>query len=210
MLREWVDRLGHLYAGVEFDAEDVETRVEQFGVHEWNATRFHVLGHIRKVSQNRAEKHNCDFYFVADIDNFIRSCTLREMVALNLPIVAPFLRSLGPGDLYSNYHSAGGAGGYYSECDQYSWILHRWVRGVLEMPVVHCAYLIRADVLEELRYEDGTDRHEYAIYSESAREQAIPQYLDNRQVYGYVTFGGGYELHVMNDLERVKELLEYQ
>ena len=40
-------------------------------------------------------EHRCDFYFVADIDNFIRPGTLRELVALNLPIVAPFLRSIG-------------------------------------------------------------------------------------------------------------------
>ncbi len=210
LLREWVDRVGHLYAGVEFDAQDVETRVEQFDVHEWNPTRFHVLGHIRKISLSRAQKYNCDFYFVADVDNFIRPCTLREMVALNLPIVAPFMRSIGPSDFYSNYHAAVDADGYYSECDQYSWILHRWVRGVLEMPVIHCTYLVRADVLDELRYEDGTDRHEYVIYSESAREQAIPQYLDNRQLYGYVTFGDGHELHVMNYLERVGELLRCQ
>ena len=209
LLRDWVERVGHLYAAVEFDAEDVETRVEQFGVHEWNATRFHVIGQIREISLSRTQKHNCDFYFVSDVDNFIRPCTLRELVALNLPIVAPFLRSIGPGDFYSNYHAAVDPNGYYSECDQYSWILRRWVRGVLEMPVIHCTYLIRADVLNNLRYEDGTHRHEYVIYSETAREQGIPQYLDNRQVYGYITFGEGHDLHVMNDVERVKELLEY-
>ena len=97
LLREWVERVGHLYADVEFDARDVETPVEQFGVHEWNATRFRVLGYIRNESLRRIRKHRCDFYFVADVDNFVRSCTLRELVALNLPIVAPFLRSLVPG-----------------------------------------------------------------------------------------------------------------
>ena len=75
--------MGHLYAEVEFDAEDVATRVEQFGVHEWDATRFRVLGRIRNISLRRTLEHDCDFYFIADVDNFVRPCTLLELVALN-------------------------------------------------------------------------------------------------------------------------------
>jgi hypothetical protein len=33
--RDWVARFGHLYAGVEFDSEDVSEPVEQFDEHEW-------------------------------------------------------------------------------------------------------------------------------------------------------------------------------
>ena len=156
LLREWVDRVGNLYAGVEFDAADVETGAGQFGGINGIATRRHVPGHIRKLSLRRAVKNGCDFYFVAEVGNFVRCCTLRKLVALNLPIVAPFLRSIGPGELYSNYHAAIDDNGYYEECDQYAWALNRWVRGVLEMPVVNGTYLIRADVLEDLAYEDGT------------------------------------------------------
>jgi hypothetical protein len=207
ILRDWVDRVGHRYAGVEFDAADVDTRVEAFGVHEWNATRFSVLGHIRNVSLNRTQVHKCDFYFVADVDNFIRSCTLRELVALDLPIVAPMLRAMDPGDFYSNYHAEIDANGYYRECDQYLWMLNRWVRGVLEVPVVHCTYLVRADVLSDLTYTDETQRHEYVVFAESARKREVPQYLDNRQVYGYIAFGEGHERHSANDIARARMLL---
>jgi hypothetical protein len=207
LLREWVDRVGSLYAGVEFDAEDVETAVGQFGGNKGNATRCDVPGHIRKLSLGRALQRGCEFYFVADVGNFVRSCTLRDLVALNMPIVAPFLRSMGPGDLYSNYHAAIDVNGYYEECDQYAWTLNRWVRGVLEMPVVNGTYLIRADVLGDLAYEDGTPRHEYVIFSASARKQGVPQYLDNRQVYGYVAFGEGDDRYSSMVTERAKELL---
>lgn len=207
ILREWVERVGRLYAGVEFDAKDVDTRVEQFGVHEWNATRFRVLGRIRNVSLRRALEHDCDFYFVADVDNFVRSCTLRELVALNLPIVAPLLRAIAPGAFYSNYHAEIDAYGYYKECDQYHWLLNRWIRGVVEAPVVHCTYLIRADVLNELTYEDATDRFEYVVFSDSARKARIPQYLDNRQVYGYITFDEGGIHYVEGGIEQARKLL---
>ena len=207
LLRQWVSRVRHLYAAVEFDAENVAAPVEQFGAHEWNAMRFRVLGRIRNISLRRALEHHCDFYFVADADNFIRPGTLRELVALNLPIVAPFLRSIGEEFSYSNYHAEVDANGYYQDCDQYSWILHRWASGVLEVPVVHCTYLIRADVLSELTYEDDTDRHEYVVFSASARRHSIAQYLDNRQVYGYVAFDKGHDLHRPDDIERAARLL---
>jgi GR25 family glycosyltransferase involved in LPS biosynthesis len=208
ILREWVARVGHLYAGVEFDAEDVATRVEQFGVHEWNATRFSVLGRIRNISLRRALEQDCDFYFVSDVDNFVRPCTLRELMALNLPIVAPLLRAISPGGFYSNYHAEIDTNGYYKECDQYHWVLNRWIRGVLEMPVVHCTYLIRADVLNDLTYEDATSRHEYVVFSDSARKSGVPQYLDNRQIYGYITFDEGDDHHVAGGIEQARTLLD--
>lgn len=207
ILREWVARVGHLYAGVEFDAEDVAARVEQFGVHEWNATRFRVLGRIRNISLRRALEHDCDFYFVSDVDNFVRPCTLRELVALNLPIVAPLLRSINPRAFYSNFHAEIDADGYLQQCDQYHWILNRWVRGVLEMPVVHCTYLIRADALNELTYEDTTSRHEYVVFSHSARKSGVPQYIDNRQVYGYITFDEGDSHYIEGGIDQVRALL---
>jgi glycosyltransferase involved in cell wall biosynthesis len=207
ILREWVGRVGHLYAAVEFDAEDVGERVQQFGAHEWNATRFRVLGRIRNISLRRALENKCDFYFVVDVDNFVRPCTLRELLALNLPIVSPLLRSLEPGKFYSNYHAEVDADGYYRNCDQYQWILNRWIRGVIEVPVVHTTYLIRADAIADLSYEDETSRHEYVVFSDSARRSGVVQYLDNRQVYGYIAFDEGSEHHIVGGAERARTLL---
>ncbi|WP_258051826.1 glycosyltransferase family 2 protein [Mesorhizobium sp. INR15] len=206
ILRQWVERVGHLYAAVEMDASDVVERVEQFREHEWNETRFKVLGRLRNMSLAKTSEHHCDFYFVADVDNFVRPATLRELVALDLPIVAPLLRSISPDRYYSNYHAEIDGNGYYIECDQYSWVLNRHVRGVIEMPLVHCTYLIRTDVLNELTYEDETSRYEYIVFADSARKAGIQQYLDNRQVYGYITFGD-HEYHVSDGIERARELL---
>lgn len=207
ILRDWLARVGHLYAHAEFDATNVDVKVEQFGAHEWNAQRFQVLGHIRNVSLQAAKTHGCDYYFVADVDNFIRPCTLRELVALRLPIVSPLLRSIVPGAFYSNYHAEIDVNGYFRNCDQYQWILNRWVRGVVEVPVVHCTYLVRTDVIDQLTYLDGSDRYEYVVFSDSARKASVPQYVDNRQIYGYVTFGEGHDQHVQDGVERARTLL---
>jgi hypothetical protein len=188
ILRDWIARVGPSYAGVEFDAAPVEEPVEAFGQHEWNATRFRVLGNIRNVSLAKTAEHACDFYFVCDVDNFIQPSTLRELVALKLPIVAPLLRVTDPNGHYSNFFAEIDANGFYAHCDQYQWILQRRVRGVFEVPVVHCTYLIRGDVVPQLGYLDGSDRYEFAVFSDSARKARIQQYIDNRQVYGYITF----------------------
>ncbi|MDB5650972.1 MAG: hypothetical protein JWL62_2492, partial [Hyphomicrobiales bacterium] len=207
ILKEWLDRVGPQYAAVEFDASDVATRVERYGPHEWNAARFSVLGEIRKQSLQRTLELQCDFYFVVDLDNFIRPCTLKELVALQLPIVAPFLRAMPKGAFYSNYHAEVDDKGYYAPCDQYLWILERHVRGLIEVPVVHCTYLVRADVISKLSYLDMSGRYEYVIFADSARKQQIPQYLDNRQVYGYITFQDG-PLHFDGDIALAERQIE--
>lgn len=134
ILESWVARVRSQYAGVEMDARDVTPAVEKYGVHEWNPTRFAVLAEIRNTSLKKTLEHNCDFYFVCDVDNFIRPCTLSELVALNLPIVAPFLRSADPRRFYSNFHAEIDGAGYYADCDQYYWIANQWVRGSSRRP----------------------------------------------------------------------------
>ena len=207
ILRDWVGRVGKHYAAVEFDADDVEQPVHEFGVHEWNATRFKVLGNIRNASLAKTLEHDCDFYFVCDVDNFIRPCTLAELVDVNLPVVAPLLRAVTANDPYSNYHAEIDARGYYKDCDQYFWILNRWVRGLFEMPVVHCTYLIRRDVISKLTYIDDTDRHEYVIFSDSARKAGIAQYVDNRRIYGYLAFDEGASGHVAGGFDIARRLM---
>ena len=188
ILREWIAGVGPSYAEVEFDATPVVEPVETFGQHEWNETRFRVLGNIRNVSLAKTAEHACDFYFVCDVDNFIRPSTLRELVALKLPIVAPLLRVTDPNGYYSNFFAEIDGSGFYGDCDQYQWILQQRVRGVFEVPLVHCTYLIRADIIPRLSYLDGSDRYEFVAFSDGARKAGIQQYIDNRQVYGYITF----------------------
>ncbi|MBV8472185.1 MAG: glycosyltransferase family 2 protein, partial [Hyphomicrobiales bacterium] len=187
ILSEWVERVGSQYAAVEFERGDVAERVQDFDIHEWNATRFSVLGKIRQRSLDKTAAHGCDYYFTADVDNFLRPFALRELVALDLPIVAPMLRHCDERSLYSNCHADIDGDGYYRNCDPYAMILGQAIVGVFELPVVHCTYLIRADVIPSLRYNDATNRHEYVVFSDSARKAKVPQYFDNRQMYGYLT-----------------------
>jgi glycosyltransferase involved in cell wall biosynthesis len=208
LLRDWASRVGGLYSGVEFDLDGTRGADEPASEDGSSTMRFRVPGHICKYSLGRAAEQECEFYFIANVGTFIRPRTLRDLVDLNLPIVAPFLRSIDPDDPYSNYHADIDGNGYFKECDQYRWVLKRWVRGVLEMPVVNSTYLVHVEAIDDLAYEDGTTRHEYVIFSESARQSGTLQYLDNRQVYGYHAFGEGDKRDIANSIRRAKDLLQ--
>lgn len=183
ILKDWITSEGNQYLGIYFNSSDVPERVQDFGQHEWNTTRFKVLGKIRQESVDWAREHG-SHYFVIDCDNFILPNTLEALLSVHLPIVAPLLESA---NAYSNYHSQIDGNGYHIPCPHYLTILNREVKGLIELPVVHCTYLIRYEYLHLMNYDDDSYRYEYVIFSDNARKKGIPQYLDNRQVYGNLT-----------------------
>lgn len=188
ILRDWIEKVSEQYAQIYFDDSDVDVAVQQFKQHEWTYERFKVLGKIRQDSVNWAYAQK-SHYFVVDCDNFIDPDTIESMMKTHVPIVAPFLRCLEEEKrYYSNYHETIDSNGYYKASVFYYDILDQKVRGIIEVPVVHCAYFIRYDVLDKTCYDDESWRYEYVIFSDSARKQNIPQYIDNRKIYGYISF----------------------
>ena len=191
ILRDWIERVGHRYAGVYFEDRDLEFPLEEFEPHEWNYLRVKVLAHLRKQSLKWAAAHH-SHYFVADCDNFIRPEVIATLMATRLPVVSPMLHCSGNdprvSPYYSNYHQAVTPEGYWDQTPHYWTVWERGITGLIEEPVVHCTYLIRHEVLPLVSYDDGSGRYEYVIFSDSCRKQGIQQYLDNRSVYGFITF----------------------
>ena len=184
LLKNWIAKVKHLYLEIYFDDRDVSERVQDFKQHEWNCTRFKVLGKVRQESVQWAKKRR-SHYFVADCDNFIKPNVIETLVQSGLPIVGPFLICAEPH--YSNYHSAIDPNGYFEAVSMYYSIYRQEVKGLVEVPVVHCTYLIRSEYLETVCYDDLSYRYEYVIFSDQARKAGVQQYLDNRQIYGRIT-----------------------
>jgi hypothetical protein len=205
LLEEWIGKYGSKYRGWSYNSEDVPEKVEKYDIHFWNGERFRVLGKIRQESIKQALLTDCEYYFVVDTDNFLFPETLKELVKLDLPIVAPFLRyavALGENAdtpveaakreghmsrYYSNYHDKVDDFGSIIAEDVYYKILNQEVKGIIECMCVHCTYLIKREYLSELNYLEQSDRWEYMVFSNSARDKGIPQYLDNRTIYGVLT-----------------------
>jgi len=205
ILREWLSANGNKYQDYLFDCSNVSTKVENYGVHEWNGERFRVLGKIRQESLRQAVRAGSDYYFVIDADNFIYPETLKELVALDLPIVAPLLRYAvatpehpdsedqkdrlagHEGRYYSNYHYIVDSYGSVIPEPVYYQILYQKERKPHKVDCVHCTYLIKREHLGTLSYLEESDRWEYMVFSESARKNNVDQYLDNRKIYGVLT-----------------------
>jgi hypothetical protein len=188
LLHEWLQQKGTAYAGCVWNEDNVPERVQDYAPHEWNSLRLDVLQRIRQESMAATLQYDCDYYCVIDCDNYCLPHTLRDLVNLQLPIVAPMLRHVDyPRNRYANYHHAIDANGYFADSPEYDQLLNRHIRGIVEVRVVHCTYLVRADAIPKLTYLDGTGRHEYVVWSHSARKARIPQYLDNREIYGWLT-----------------------
>ncbi len=205
MLADWIGIHGPKYRSVSFETENVPENIEQYGVHVWNGERFRVLARIRQESLRQSLLTDADYYFVVDIDNFIYPDTLKELVALQLPIVSPMLRyAVAFGDVedtpeeaekiqghrgqyYSNYHHIVDDYGSIVANDVYYKILDQEIKGLIDCMCVHCTYLIKREYIDKLNYMEESDRWEYMIFSESARKAGIPQYLDNRRIWGVLT-----------------------
>lgn len=187
ILKNWIERVGDMYLDIFYDDSSIDQKVKNYGQHEWNVHRFKVLGKIRQDSLEWARERN-SHYFVADCDNFITPITIESLLNLNLPIVGPMLPRAKNKSLYSNYHYLIDKNGYFKEDPIYYKLLRREIKGIIEVGVIHCTYLINREYVDQLTYIDDTNRYEYVIFSHSARKKQIPQYLDNRLNYGVLTF----------------------
>jgi hypothetical protein len=188
ILRGWIAEHGGEYLAVYEIYGDVDVPVEKYGVHEWNEERFSVLAKIRQESISMAIALQVDYYFVVDVDNFILPHTLKSLVGWNVGVVAPMLKCVDPGSsMYSNYHNVVDGGGYFQDNPEYYAIWDRKIKGLLDIDLVHCTYLIRRDILPSVSYIDDSGRYEYVIFSDNLRTKKIPQYLDNSQEYGVLT-----------------------
>lgn len=204
ILEEWLMVNKDSYHSSHYDPNDIEGAPRDHGRSEWNAQRFKVLGQIRQESVNYAERIGADYYFVVDCDNFLAPSSLRALVNLQLPVVAPFLRVGFSCKIYSNYHAAINDSGYYKDTPLYYWIFNREVIGITELPVVHCTYLIKRDAFDKVKYDDNSSRYEYVIFSDSMRQANVPQYLDNRKIYGVLTFEDDKPMNIQDWLQELK------
>ena len=180
-----------------FDSSNVEEKVEQYGIHEWNSVRFSVLGKLREEGIKKAIDENVDFYFVCDVDNFLLPETLLTLVQSDVQVIAPLLKcafnehdnkkNVYSNKYYSNFHHPVTQNGYFISSDIYYEILNQKNPSLHEVDLVHCTYLVRKDVLNIVSYIDKTDDYEYVIFSRNLRKNGIKQFFDTRKVYGCLT-----------------------
>jgi hypothetical protein len=212
ILHAWADKHQNEYKKILFDEYQVSNLIPT-RAHQWNGQRLKLLGQIRNRSMQVAKEQGCDYYFVADCDNFLIPETLRDLVDRNRPIIAPLLKSIPlPNDIYANFFHAATSNGYYdadpSKRPLFFAILQRKLLGTFAVPVVHCTYLIQSKYLDQLTYVDETPHHEFIVFSRSARKAGIQQYICNEREYGtQIHYEDDAHLSREQILERERELM---
>lgn len=203
LLETWLERYGTQYASVVYNKGSCDPALRDIEVHDWtDRRRFTVLNRIRESSIEHARQVGTDFYFVADCDNWLLPHTLEALVRPGLPVVAPLLRHQEPTRIYSNFHHKVSPIGWFDpEAPGYHEIWGQSRKGFIDVECVHCTYLVRRDVLPLVYYEDPHypalgNRYDYVVFSEAMRNAQIPQFLDNRDVYGWLSLD-----EVVGDIE---------
>ena len=87
---------------------------------------------------------------------------------------------------YSNFHNIAAQDGYFQENEAYYIINAETIKGLIEVDTLHCTYFINNNILNEITYDDNTDRYEYAILSNRLRDLGIKQYLDTSKFHGFL------------------------
>jgi len=185
ILKDFIEENKAQYANIEFDSTNIDKEMTKH--HDWNYDRFVILGKIRNESLVKTIQYGCDYYFVADCDNFLLPHTLKSLLKHDVPIIAPFLIS-DRNDMYSNYHHDIDDNGYLKNNEMYKSIFFREVVGIINVKVVHCTYLVNVNAIPYLNYDDKSGRYEYVIFSHCARLYGNKQFIDNTDIYGLITF----------------------
>jgi GR25 family glycosyltransferase involved in LPS biosynthesis len=216
-IADFISSNGDKFKGIHLVCESVNPALKEYAIHEWNILRFEILGKIRQESINFAKEHNFDFYFTCDVDNFIAPSTLQSLIDLDKPVVAPLLKTIIPknptlseNSLYSTFHDkVHRSNGAFIMTNRLRQIVSGSVKGVFEVDLVHCTYLVRNDVFQLIDYLHQKNNYEYRNFALSLRKNGIKQYIDARKVYGYLTLSESVDLarKLMTELEIENEKL---
>lgn len=212
ILSEWVGKNEDAYSAVLLETHPSHI-VSSKPNHEWEPSRLDLMRHLRDKGFMYAREYRCDFFFTADVDNFIIPSTISALVELNLPVVAPMIRyAVGPAGetdhlpellkrsadhTYANFTTKVTDWGDTQNIDEggderfpegYFDILDRRVIGVFPVELVHCTYLVRRDVFNCTSYQHGHNgAWEYMTFPYNLRVNGIQQFIDNRKLYGCLT-----------------------
>ena len=202
LLAQFVKDYGSFFKSVKFDGTDIQENLKNYELHEWNSERFAILGDIRQKSLEYAKERGNSFYFCSDVDNFLMDKTLEYLVNQDKPVIAPLLRCVIPAKWppislenshYANFHDAVDDNYWFVSTDKYRKILSGELQGIFEVPLVHCTYLVRADVFEFIDYKLKPGDWEYKNFAASCKKFGISQFIDARKTYGYLTLSNDVE-----------------
>lgn len=206
ILRDWAKENEPFYKEIVFESHETQD-MPVSTPHDWPKRRLKILGEIRNKSLRKTLECKCDYYFVADCDNYILPCTLKHLIKKDKPIIAPLLRTI-PHDNSSNYFAVVDEYGNYRTNHDQELQIKREQIGTFKVAVVHCTYLVNAKYISKLNYVDNTNDMEFAIFSKTARKNNVDQYICNEEDFGVIINGWRFSSTLEEEKQKVEELGE--
>ena len=196
LIEDFIFNFGSRFSGVTYINDSIKPEIKDLEWHEWPVDSLQIMARIRQEGLDFASKNDFDYYFVSDVDNFLTSKVLTELIKLDLPVVAPYLVTP-PGDLprYRNFHERIGPIGEFLQSERNLAIVARELVGVLQVDLVHCTYLVKSDVMKYINYKLMDANYEYRNFALSLKQNSpeTRQFLDARQIWGCLIINGSVE-----------------
>uniref|UniRef100_A0A6B2EBA8 Putative glycosyltransferase 25 family member n=1 Tax=Phlebotomus kandelakii TaxID=1109342 RepID=A0A6B2EBA8_9DIPT len=220
---EWLSVMRSQYHSVHYtsNASEVLRPTESSPTH-WPPERFLDVIAQKEEALRVAREIWADYVFFLDADVFLTNpTTLRSLVAVGAPIVAPMLISDG---LYSNYWCGMSEDFYYERTEEYKMILNREKEGVFPVPMVHSAVLVDlnhpdSDLLTfdkdllNFHLESLNSPHRFdgpvddiIIFAMSANYSGIPMMVSNEEPFGYIMAPLEQEEDLSRDLDQMTNI----
>jgi len=192
-LSDWISKNYKKYKNIIFEkCEDDPNVIKGLDWSDNGSVRLKKMAKVRNRSLDICRLEKTDYYFVMDTDNWVCKDTLKDLIQLKKPIVAPFIKVYNESCLYSNYFCATTENGYHKDSPMAVAIWRREnLKGTFKVPLVHCTYLIDCNFLNKLSYTSdywGNHHYEFVIFSNIARKNEIDQYICNEKMYGFVNY----------------------
>lgn len=193
ILRKWAEENKNSYAQIIFDSE-IDPKYPD---------GFQYYSAIKNKALEKAKEANADYFFLVDCNSLIAPQTLRYLIHERKPIVAPMLRAIPEiNDPFSNFFCDVTPNGYFKEHPEYWLILNEIKTGTFTVPLVHCTYLVEKAYFDKLTYLDESADLDFIVFSRSARENQVSQFISNEQTFG--VFFHFYQNPIENEAETTR------
>uniref|UniRef100_A0AAV2M1Z1 Procollagen-lysine,2-oxoglutarate 5-dioxygenase 1 n=1 Tax=Knipowitschia caucasica TaxID=637954 RepID=A0AAV2M1Z1_KNICA len=147
---------------------------------------------------------SCDYFFNLDVEVVLKNeDTLKILLELNLPLVAPMITRAGR--LWSNFWGALSVDGFYARSEDYVDVVQGRRQGLWNVPYVSSVYLLKGSLLRNqlqdlsLYQEPGVDPD--MAFCQTLRNREIFMFVTNLQTFGRILSTENYRTeHLHNDL----------
>uniref|UniRef100_A0A7G3ADG3 Putative glycosyltransferase 25 family member-like protein n=1 Tax=Lutzomyia longipalpis TaxID=7200 RepID=A0A7G3ADG3_LUTLO len=223
IVEEWLKDARSWYHSIHYSSNVSEAmRPEEVSPTHWPLERFRDVIAMKEEALRVGREIWADYVFFLDADTFLTNpLTLKKLVNLGLPIVAPMLISDG---LYSNYWCGMTEEYYYERTEEYKKILNREIIGAFSVPMVHSAVLIDlnhpdSDLLTfdkdllNFHLESLNSPHRYngpvddiIIFAMSAKYSGIPMKISNEVSFGYIMVPLEHDEDIVRDVDQLQNV----